>query len=272
MLLPIIIMVKKIPAILPSQPVRPNTRNAPAINPTMLNPDTLPCARLLKKLPNIFPAFPLETPLKKLDAPSSVEESELDAWLTLSKVCSALPVSLFTVSVAAFAVPLMALVVSSPMTASLTMRTTLLSVVSFSQPTYPAAAPTVAVFNALPAPRKVCDGCNTAPPTALPVAPAALPPVFNNELQNPISFCFYILVMLKSAGLSASFPPFHGRPGYLCFVGFGLFSFRDFCPHVTHRGVFHRHGQPSQLFVHQLQLGTDSEHDFHPLFLRHLVV
>ena len=34
---------------------------------------------------------PLETPLKKLDAPSSVEESELDAWLTLSKVCSALP-------------------------------------------------------------------------------------------------------------------------------------------------------------------------------------
>ena len=57
---------------------------------------------------------------------------ELDAWLTLSKVCSALPVSLFTVSVAAFAVPLMALVVSSPMTASLTMRTTLLSVVSFS--------------------------------------------------------------------------------------------------------------------------------------------
>ena len=102
---------------------------------------------------------------------------------------------LFTVSEAAFVVLLMALVASSPMTASLTIRTTLLSVVSFSQPTYPTPAPTVAVFNALPAPFNVFDGCSTAPPTALPVAPTALPPVFNNELQ--IFFCFYVSCSTK---------------------------------------------------------------------------
>ena len=69
--------------------------------------------------------------------------------------------------------PAMAFVADSPITASLTILATLLSEVSFSQPTYPTAAPTVAVFTAWPAPRKVCEGCSIAWPALLPAAVTA---------------------------------------------------------------------------------------------------
>ena len=51
-------MPRNAPAILPNHPKRPNMRNAAAINPAILSPDTLPLPRLRKKLPNISESMP----------------------------------------------------------------------------------------------------------------------------------------------------------------------------------------------------------------------
>ena len=104
---------------------------AAAIRPAMLNPDTLPWPRLRTKLPSMFMPPPLEACRRKLDTPSSLESIPATAPLNVPTASPALSVSPRTSS----AVSAKASVAGSPMTASLTMRTTLLSVVSFSQPT-----------------------------------------------------------------------------------------------------------------------------------------
>ena len=106
-------------------------RNAAATSPAMLNPDTLPLPRLRKKLPNISRPPPPEACRKKFDTPFSLLSMPVTAPLTELTASPALPVSSRTPS----AVHAMVSVTDSPTTASLTIRTTLLSVVSFSQPT-----------------------------------------------------------------------------------------------------------------------------------------
>ena len=64
-LLPMSIMPRKAPAILPNHPKRPKMRKAAAIRPAMLNPDTLPWPRLRTKLPSMFMPPPLEACRRK---------------------------------------------------------------------------------------------------------------------------------------------------------------------------------------------------------------
>ena len=92
------IMVNRAPAILPSHPNLPKTRNAPAINPTMLSPDTLPLPRLLKKFSNMFPALPPPIPPIKLEIPSREDDKFSADWLTPSMALSALSVRLLTLA------------------------------------------------------------------------------------------------------------------------------------------------------------------------------
>lgn len=68
-LLPISIMPRNRPAILPSQPERPNTRYAAAISPAMFNPDTLPPPRFRKKPLSMLNNPPPEASRRKFDTP-----------------------------------------------------------------------------------------------------------------------------------------------------------------------------------------------------------
>ena len=130
-LLPISTMPRNSPAILPSQPERPNTRYAAAISPAMFNPDTLPPPRFRKKPLSMLNNPPPEAARRKSDTPFSFESAPPTASPMAETVSPALSFSSFMSSV----VPARASVADLPTTASLTIRATLLSVVSFSQPT-----------------------------------------------------------------------------------------------------------------------------------------
>ena len=130
-LLPISIMPNIAPAIFPSHPKRPKVRKAAATKPAMLSPDTLPLARLPKKLPNISTPLPPKMPRKKLVIPLHLLLTSLMAPLTASMASPALFFNSFT----SLAASEMVSTAFSPTTASPTISTTLLSVVSFSHAT-----------------------------------------------------------------------------------------------------------------------------------------
>ena len=130
-LLPMSSIPRNNPAILPSQPRCPNTRNAAATSPAILNPDTLPRPRLLKNPPSMSVRPPPEVACMKFDTPFNCEPEPLTALPIAETVSPAFSFS----SRASSTVLARTFVAGLPTTASLTIRATLASVVSFFQPT-----------------------------------------------------------------------------------------------------------------------------------------
>ena len=146
----------------------------------------------------------------------------------------------------------MASVFSLPISASLTIPTTLSSVVSFCQPTYPKAPPTVAVLRAVPAPFNVCCGCSTALPVVSTVAAAPLPihlaafvPSFNNDAQLIVLF-FH----LWSNIFTYAFPSLKCRSADIIYISLYRLTVCNLIPNIPHRGVFDSSCKSYKLLVH----------------------